>query len=527
MATSFFYRKPDQTNAEGPCELKRLAALLHNKTICLETQVQDANRPDSAWRRIADCHQLREAIEKHRPHSDRPRRPPSVPSSSASAKAYAPDTSVSSAARDAPPASERVRQKPQRAAIAFAFVALLLAISNSAWLLFTTALAQPLEAATRAGLNDPAPLPATEQEGQATAPPPSNIPPSSLTAASEPPEEAGAVDGDGAILQAVLDRLHTIDRRLAHIEFVVRASPSGANVTKAIQTGEMILPLLGTELRFIYVPAGTFSFGFSLDDQTRVVRSTGNPNAYMNASPQVRVHMARGYFMLDREVTIAQWNAIMGSDQTASDQPTSEANDLDLPKRNVSWLEATAFCKAIGQSTSLLPSNECLVRLPTELEWEYAARGSGTLAGVTMEAAARHHVVVTKEFAQTPLAVSALETPWLSWRDHLNILGNLSEWCHDSYDQNLHESLANRDDSATIVEYNPATYSDPTVDSAPGIAPRNPSRVLRGGSFKNTLAECESPMRRFLPQDQRTEHVGFRPVLVVLPPENSNAEEAP
>lgn len=494
MATTRFrYRTPDQTTPEGPCDLQDLAALLHNKTICLETQVQDADRGGSEWRRIADWPKLQKALAKLVPGSGR-LRAPSCELSDSRSSSVRPHTShapVSSAHRTAP-ASDRVRHKPQRAAIAFASVALLLAITNSAWLLLTTALAQPPEAAPGAGLNAAV-----------------------ATPASEPPAEEEAIEREGATLQAVLDRLNTIDQHIAHLEFLIRPDPLGPNLTKAIQAGEMSIQLAGTELRFIYVPAGTFSFGFSPDDQTRVVRSTGNPNAYMNASPQVRVHMARGYFMLDREVTTRQWNAIMGVAQTATDHPMNGTKDPDLPKRNVSWLEATAFCEVLEKNTSLLPSDACLVRLPTELEWEYAARGSGTLSGMTLEAAVLQDVVVTKEIAQTPLAVSALEAPWLTWRDHFNMLGNLSEWCHDSYDQNLHESLTKNDAAEAIVEYDPTTYSDPTTDGESGVPPRKPSRVLRGGSFKNTLAECEPSLRRFLPQDQSTEHTGFRPVLVV------------
>jgi formylglycine-generating enzyme required for sulfatase activity len=143
--------------------------------------------------------------------------------------------------------------------------------------------------------------------------------------------------------------------------------------------------------------------------------------------------------------------------------PTRLENLGDHPVYGVTWYGAQAYCSALGR------------RLPTEAEWEYAARSGGESRvypwGNNFSLAfANVRVPAIQEDGQTTAPVSSYPEGANSL-GLLNMAGNVAEWTNDWYDPNYYQTLSNQQQAS----------------GQPIVNPRGPAggtqRVLRGGSF--------------------------------------------
>jgi len=109
-------------------------------------------------------------------------------------------------------------------------------------------------------------------------------------------------------------------------------------------------------MKFVYIPPGTFMMGSPSDE----------PGRYDNET-QHRVTISKPFYMQTTEITQAQWKAVMGSNPSKF----TDCGD-DCPVEQVSWDDVQGFIKKLNQK------GEGTYRLPTEAEWEYAARAGTT-----------------------------------------------------------------------------------------------------------------------------------------------------
>lgn len=218
--------------------------------------------------------------------------------------------------------------------------------------------------------------------------------------------------------------------------------------------------------------------------------STGNSPASGTS-----LKITNTYYMGQTEVTNGLWYAVMGS------KPASQKNDGDsYPVAQVSWegicTASTGFLAKLNANTSIRAQltayglGSANFKLPTEGQWEYAARGGknsptytyagsntiGDVAWYTDNSSATTHVVGTK-------AANALGLYDMS--------GNVWEWCSDWYG-----SLTNG-----------TTLTDPTG------AGSGSDRVLRGGSWGNAASYCAVSLRHNGTPTSRNNYVGFRLAL--------------
>ena len=109
-------------------------------------------------------------------------------------------------------------------------------------------------------------------------------------------------------------------------------------------------------MEFGLVPAGEFDMGSTSDD------------AYSDERPVTRVRISRAFYLGKHEVTQGQWEAVMGSNQ-------SHFSDCgaDCPVEAVVWSDAQEFVQKLNEMEGVTH-----YRLPTEAEWEYAARAGTT-----------------------------------------------------------------------------------------------------------------------------------------------------
>ncbi len=139
-----------------------------------------------------------------------------------------------------------------------------------------------------------------------------------------------------------------------------------------------------TGIEMVWIPAGSFAMG-STDSELQAAfenAKEANPNAKLDGFsgevPRHRVTIRKGFYMGKYEVTQGQWQAVMGTtveQQRARAGPTwslTGAGD-DYPMDFVNWNEAQEFIEKLNAM-----NDGYRYRLPTEAEWEYAARAGTT-----------------------------------------------------------------------------------------------------------------------------------------------------
>lgn len=255
-----------------------------------------------------------------------------------------------------------------------------------------------------------------------------------------------------------------------HVELQLEpAAPASTSRTEVQLPG-------GVPLAFVTIPAGSYRRG---TPETELGRDA-------DEGPQHEVTISRPFQMGVFEVTQRQWRAVMGHNpavfQQAAAPPMTPDDPLDRPVDSVSWLDAQDFLKrlnALGLGR---------FRLPTEAEWEYAARAGTTAPYPWALTPGRDR---THEFAwansrsfATTHAVGL--KPANAWGLH-DMHGNVWEWCSDWYGP-----------------YNAAPQTDPTGPNS------GRERVFRGGSWYDFPPVLRSANRhRHLP-DGRYTAIGLR-----------------
>jgi formylglycine-generating enzyme required for sulfatase activity len=211
-------------------------------------------------------------------------------------------------------------------------------------------------------------------------------------------------------------------RALFVVLCVASISPAAAAMQDVSPLPTLVRTPLGME--FVLVPAGEFVMGSdekALDAQwTALSALTTTPSRTLIAaqSPAHRVAISRPFYLGRYELTRAQWRAIMGTDPS----PVPDCGD-SCPVSNVSWTDAEAFIARLNDR-----HDGHHYRLPTEAEWEYAARAGGEpLTGAALDAAAWHG----GNAGQRPHPVGQKQPN--AWGLH-DMLGNIWEWVQDRYD---------------------------------------------------------------------------------------------
>ncbi|HEX8843178.1 MAG TPA: bifunctional serine/threonine-protein kinase/formylglycine-generating enzyme family protein [Pyrinomonadaceae bacterium] len=231
--------------------------------------------------------------------------------------------------------------------------------------------------------------------------------------------------------------------------------------------------LNGVKLEMVLVPGGTFMMG------------SPEGVGYNSERPQHTVTV-RAFYMSKYEVTQAQYKALMGIN-------VSEFQGDDLPVENVSWDFAKDFCDRLTQVTGRK------YRLPTEAEWEYAARAGTTTAfsfGNSLSSD-QANFDGNSPYGDAPKGVyRRYTTPVGSFAPNgfglYDMHGNVWEWCEDTYHNNY--TGAPRDGSAWI--------------GGPAL------RVVRGGSWISNGDSLRSAIREREAQKNESPSVGFRVVAV-------------
>jgi formylglycine-generating enzyme required for sulfatase activity len=164
----------------------------------------------------------------------------------------------------------------------------------------------------------------------------------------------------------------------------------------------------------VQVPAGCFMMGSTGAQIDYAVSLGGPPEAFINEQPAHKVCFEQPFWIDRTEVTNAQFAAFDG--QAAATGTESGAN---RPRETVTWPEAQAFCAERG------------ARLPTEAEWEYAARGLESWIYPWGNEFAAENVV----YNDNQTADVGSRPGGASWVGALDLSGNVWEWVTDWYEE--------------------------------------------------------------------------------------------
>jgi formylglycine-generating enzyme len=263
------------------------------------------------------------------------------------------------------------------------------------------------------------------------------------------------------------------------------------------------LDLGGVKLKMVRIPAKGKSFwiGSPKDEKNR------NPyEKDFDAEQQHEVEFSHDFYLGVTEATQAQYRAVMGTNPSYFSKEGDGKKDVagmdtdDFPVENITWDQAQAFCKKVGEKVG--DGQE--YRLPTEAEWEYACRGgrsskesapfylkagpSSSLSGDQINFDGNYPYGDGKKGKYLERTASVAK-----FSDSVNefglydMHGNVWEWCGDWYGK-----------------YPTERVTDPTGP------PEGPDRVLRGGSWDSSGQSCRAADRNASAPSNQTKGIGVR-----------------
>ena len=250
-------------------------------------------------------------------------------------------------------------------------------------------------------------------------------------------------------------------------EMGLQFTPKAPQPTTTTASGQLKFEVGGVSFTMVAVEGGTFTMGATAEQGSV---------AYDREKPAHQV-MLSSYIIGQTEVTQELWLAVMGSN------PSSFTGDLQRPVESVSWNDCQTFITKLNQMTG---KN---FRLPTEAEWEYAARGGnrsqnyiyagsnnfGDVAWYSGNSSSTTHPVATK--APNELGL-------------YDMSGNVDEWCQD---------------------WNGSYSSDAQANPTGPLTGSN--RVIRGGCWYFIAGNCRVSNRANSVPSNTLSIVGLRLAL--------------
>jgi formylglycine-generating enzyme required for sulfatase activity len=219
-------------------------------------------------------------------------------------------------------------------------------------------------------------------------------------------------------------------------------------------------------MELVLIHSGTFRMG---GDKKR-------EQAEDHETPRHLVKIGNGFFMGKYEVTQAQWHEIMNNNP-------SEFKDDTRPVERVSWNDVQAFIQKLN---TIEETNK--YRLPTEAEWEYAARAGSEHAygfGDNINKLSQYAWYRKNSAGETHPVGQLKPNAWGLFDMH----GNVHEWCQDWFDRKYYSQGPSNDPSGPLS----------------GLA-----KVLRGGDWGSEDWYCRCASRSLSSPDRRSNRLGFR-----------------
>lgn len=247
------------------------------------------------------------------------------------------------------------------------------------------------------------------------------------------------------------------------------SSSNGYASSSSVSSGgnEISIPVKnGITIDMVKVEAGTFMMGATSEMQ----------NPWDDEKPVREVILTNDYYIGKYEVTQSLWQAVMGTN------PSYFKGD-NLPVEQVSWDNCLEFISKLNSLTGRK------FRLPTEAEWEYAARGGKKSRGYQYSGSFNISDVAWYN-GNSGNKIHPIGMKQANELGVYDMSGNVNEWCQDWYGSYVSSSQTN-----------------------PLGANSGSFRVCRGGSWYFGTVNCRSSFRSRSNPDTRSRYLGFRLVL--------------
>ena len=267
----------------------------------------------------------------------------------------------------------------------------------------------------------------------------------------------------------------------------IASNLSGTETSRALMRQDFVEDACGINMKMIWVEGGEFMMG-----------CTSEQSDCGNDEQNVRRVKVDGFYIGMLEVTQSQWQKIMGltirqqcdlniDNRKYPDNVMLHGVGPNYPIYYVVWEEAIEFCRLLSKKTGKNYT------LPTEAQWEYAARGGQKADGTKYSGSNMINVVGWCYSSEKGVyGFQPCGTKRANGLGIYDMTGNVSEWCLD-------------------------WYSDRYIDSDT-INPEGPSigkqRVMRGGAFYGGTNSCRISFRKPEWPTYRSYNCGFRVVLV-------------
>ena len=226
-----------------------------------------------------------------------------------------------------------------------------------------------------------------------------------------------------------------------------------------------VLRVGNVSYRMKYVSGGTFTMGATSEMES----------PYHNEKPTHQVTLS-SYYIGETELTQALWMAVMGSN------PSRFEGD-DLPVEKVSWNDCQTFISKLNALTGKR------FRLPTEAEWEFAARGGNQSRHTPYSGSSRINDVAWYD-GNSGNKTHPVKTKQPNELGIYDMSGNVWEWCQDRYG-------------------NYSSYAQTNPTGAGSVS----YRVSRGGSWSYSPRYCRSSDRDYNSPEDSSSRLGLRLVL--------------
>ena len=239
----------------------------------------------------------------------------------------------------------------------------------------------------------------------------------------------------------------------------------------------------GLNMKMIYVEGGSFSMGATAEQDSDV------------DSFELPVHtvLLESFYIAECEVTQAQWETIMGTtiyrQKDLSGKSGLYGVGADVPMYYISWYDAQAFCRVLSAMTGRT------YMLPTEAQWEYAARGGKYSKGYKYSGSYMLDAVAWYS-SNSGGKANPVKQKRANELGLYDMTGNVNEWCYDWI---------------SLDFYSSSPQNNPT---GPSSATPGTSRVCRGGSWYLSARSSSVSDRNWGTPDARGETMGFRVVCI-------------
>jgi len=252
------------------------------------------------------------------------------------------------------------------------------------------------------------------------------------------------------------------------ILFVVLALLTSCEQDIPVVTGSRTLKIDGLEYEMIFIQTNGFEMG-----------ATSEQSQYADANAEYPVHSVQlsSYYIGVHEVTQALWKTVMGDSLLTADRQVLGLSE-SLPVHNISWKDANTFVTRLAKITGER------FTLPTEAEWEYAARG-----GVQENVYSGSSILENVGWNGCS-DVKKVKTKGSNGFGLFDMSGNVAEYCADWYGA-----------------YTAGNQMVPTGPDSGTF------KVVRGGSVTSDATECRVSARRKELPDSAIIDCGFRLVL--------------